>query len=48
MTDIIDEVKEDLKKDLAGLAVAGAEKILSREINEKDHKDILDGLSKKL
>ena len=44
----LNKLKEDLKKDLAGLAVAGAEKILSREINEKDHKDILDGLSKKL
>ena len=44
----LNKLKEDLKKDLADLAVAGAEKILSREINEKDHKDILDGLSKKL
>ena len=44
----LNKLKEDLKKDIADLAVAGAEKILSREINEKDHKDILDGLSKKL
>ena len=44
----LDKLKEDLKKDLADLAVAGAEKVLSREINENDHKDILDGLAKKL
>lgn len=44
----LNKLKEDLKKDLAGLAVAGAEKILSRELNEDDHKDILDGLAKKL
>ena len=44
----LNKLKEDLKKDLASLAVAGAEKVLSREINEDDHKDILDGLAKKL
>jgi F-type H+-transporting ATPase subunit b len=44
----LNKLKEDLKKDLAGLAVAGAEKVLSREINEDDHKDLLDGLAKKL
>ena len=44
----LNKLKEDLKKDLAGLAVAGAEKVLSREINEDDHKDILDGLANKL
>ena len=44
----LNKLKEDLKKDLANLAVAGAEKVLSREINEDDHKDILDGLAKKL
>ncbi len=44
----LNKLKEDLKKDLAGLAVTGAEKILSREINEEDHKKILDGLAKKL
>ena len=44
----LNKLKEDLKKDLAGLAVAGAKKVLSREINEDDHKDILDGLAKKL
>tara|TARA_B100001765_G_scaffold168615_1_gene111649 strand:+ start:532 stop:1002 length:471 start_codon:yes stop_codon:yes gene_type:complete len=44
----LNKLKEDLKKDLAGLAVSGAEKVLSREINEDDHKDILDGLAKKL
>ena len=44
----LNKLKEDLKKDLANLAVSGAEKVLSREINEDDHKDILDGLAKKL
>jgi len=44
----LNKLKEDLKKDLAGLAISGAEKVLSREINEDDHKDILDGLAKKL
>ena len=44
----LNKLKEGLKKDVAGLVVAGAEKILSREISEADHKDILENLAKKL
>jgi F-type H+-transporting ATPase subunit b len=36
--------KEDLRKQVATLAVVGAEKILAREINQDVHNDILDQL----
>ena len=36
--------KEDLRKQVATLAVVGAEKILAREINQDAHNDILDKL----
>ncbi|EKE75953.1 F0F1 ATP synthase subunit B [Gallaecimonas xiamenensis] len=34
--------KEDLRKQVAALAIAGAEKILERSIDEAAHRDILD------
>ena len=36
--------KEELRKQVATLAIAGAEKILSKEIDEAAHSDILDKL----
>ncbi|MBQ09662.1 MAG: F0F1 ATP synthase subunit B [Gammaproteobacteria bacterium] len=42
------KLRESLRKEVAGLAVSGAEKILSREIKTADHKNMLDDLAKKL
>ena len=42
------KLRESLRKELAGLAISGAEKILSREINTADHKEMLDKLANKL
>ena len=44
----LSKLREGLRKDLAGLALSGAEKILSREINASDHQQMLDDLAKKL
>ena len=41
-------LRDTLRKEVAGLAISGAEKILSREINTADHKDMLDKLANKL
>ena len=41
-------LREGLRKEVAGLAVSGAEKILSREISASDHQEMLDDLAKKL
>jgi len=41
-------LREGLRKEVAGLAVSGAEKILSREIKPTDHQEMLDDLAKKL
>jgi F-type H+-transporting ATPase subunit b len=40
--------REKLRDDVAVLAVAGAEKILRREIDAKAHADLLDGIKKQL
>ena len=40
--------RETLRKEVAGLAISGAEKILTREISSADHKDMLDKLANKL
>ncbi len=40
----INRAKEDLRKQVAQLAVAGAERILSREINLKENSILLDTL----
>lgn len=40
--------RDDLRKQVAALAVAGAEKILERSIDKDAHKDILDNITAKL
>jgi F-type H+-transporting ATPase subunit b len=40
--------RDDLRKQVAALAVAGAEKILERSIDKEAHKDILDSITAKL
>lgn len=40
--------RDDLRKQVAALAVAGAEKILERSIDPEAHKDILDNITAKL
>jgi F-type H+-transporting ATPase subunit b len=40
--------RDDLRKQVASLAVAGAEKILERSIDKDAHKDILDNITAKL
>ena len=44
----LSKLREGLRKEVAVLAISGAEKILSREINKEDHKDMLDELANKL
>ena len=40
--------REQLREQVAALAVAGAEKILRREVDAKTHADLLDGIKKQL
>jgi F-type H+-transporting ATPase subunit b len=40
--------REQLRAQVAALAVAGAEKILRREVDAKAHADLLDGIKKQL
>jgi len=40
----VNRAKETLRQQVAGIAVAGASKVLEREINESAHADILDKL----
>lgn len=40
--------RNELKKDVAELAILGAEKIIERSIDPAAHQDILDGISAKL
>lgn len=40
--------KEELRSEVSGIAIAGAEKILQREIDSKAHADILSKLAAKL
>ncbi|MCI0401780.1 MAG: F0F1 ATP synthase subunit B [Gammaproteobacteria bacterium] len=42
------QAREQLKSEVAGLAVTGAEQILLREVNRAAHKDILDKLAAQL
>ena len=42
------KLRENLRKEVASLAISGAEKILTREINTTDHKEMLDKLANKL
>ena len=39
---------EELRKQVSALAVAGAEKILSKEVDEKTHQDMLKALAEQL
>ncbi len=40
----VNRAKEHLRQQVAGIAIAGAEKVLKREIDEKAHGDIVDEL----
>ena len=40
----VNRARESLRKEVSGLALAGAEKILGREIDAKAHKEVLDKL----
>ena len=42
------KLRETLRKEVAGLAISGAERILTREISSADNKDMLDKLANKL
>ncbi|HJS36641.1 MAG TPA: F0F1 ATP synthase subunit B [Burkholderiales bacterium] len=44
----VSRAREKLRDDVAALAVAGAEKILRREVDAKAHSDLLDGIKKQL
>ena len=44
----LSKLRENLRKEVAGLALSGAEKILSREIKPTDHEDMLNKLANKL
>jgi F-type H+-transporting ATPase subunit b len=49
--EIVQEVsraREQLREHVAALAVAGAEKILRREVDAKAHADLLDGIKRQL
>src|SRR5436190_14914914 len=44
----VTRAREQLRAQVAALAVAGAEKILRREVDAKAHADLLDGIKKQL
>ena len=44
----VSRAREQLREQVAALAVAGAEKILRREVDAKAHSDLLDGIKKQL
>ena len=44
----IQRAREQLRDQVASLAVAGAEKILRREVDQKAHADLLDSIKKQL
>lgn len=44
----VSRARETLRDQVAALAVAGAEKILRREVDAKAHADLLDGIKKQL
>jgi len=44
----VSRAREKLRDQVAALAVAGAEKILRREVDAKAHADLLDGIKKQL
>ena len=44
----VSRARESLREQVASLAVAGAEKILRREVDAKAHADLLDGIKQQL
>ena len=44
----INRARDELRGQVAAIALIGAEKILSREIDSNTHKDLLDGLASEL
>jgi len=44
----VSRAKETLRQDVSRLALAGAQQILQKEIDENSHRDILDGLAANL
>ena len=44
----INRARDELRRQVAAIAVAGAEKVLSREIDENAHRDLLDRLAAEL
>ena len=44
----VSRAREQLRAQVAALAVSGAEKILRREVDAKAHADLLDGIKKQL
>ncbi len=44
----VNRVREQLRGQVAAIAVAGAEKILAREIDAKAHEDLLDQLARQI
>lgn len=44
----INKAKHDLQKKMADLVIAGAEKIIAREVSAKDHQDIIDEICKEV
>lgn len=44
----VSRAREQLREQVAALAVSGAEKILRREVDAKTHADLLDGIKRQL
>jgi len=44
----VSRAREQLREQVSALAVAGAEKILRREVDSKAHADLLDGIKRQL
>jgi F0F1-type ATP synthase membrane subunit b/b' len=44
----LNKAKIDLQNEYSSLVIKGAEKVISRSINQHDHKNLLDNLSREL
>lgn len=44
----VNRARDELRGQVAAMAVAGAEKVLAREIDSSTHRDLLDGLASEL
>ena len=44
----VNRARDELRQQVAVIAIAGAEKVLSREIDEAAHRDLLDRLAAEL